>query len=222
MLSDLSGLSTQSGGDWASSLTAGQIILVANQTTASQNGVYVASASAWTLQSYMASNNVLVPSIQGVSLIANSIYTCINGGTSHNIAVALLENKSAGCAWNGTTSVSVTEPASGQTYPVNFDVAQNLGILVRVTTSNGVAANVQQAILDYAAGNIAGYSGLGCGTDVSPFEIAGAILNENPSYYISKVEVSLASPINYVTTTLPVAFNQVAYIPSTNITVIIT
>ena len=104
---------------------------------------------------------------------------------------------------------------------MQFDVASELAFLVRVTTKNGVAANIQQAIIDYAAGNIAGYSGLGCGTPVSPFEIAGAILAENPSYFITKVEVSYNSPISWQTTELLVAFNQIAYIPPSNITVVI-
>jgi hypothetical protein len=44
----LSGLSTQVGGDWPSALTAGDRILVKNQTAQAQNGIYAASASGWT------------------------------------------------------------------------------------------------------------------------------------------------------------------------------
>lgn len=43
----LSGLGTQAGGDWASSLTAGNRILVTDQSTASENGIYVAASGAW-------------------------------------------------------------------------------------------------------------------------------------------------------------------------------
>jgi len=43
----LSGLSIQVGGDWTSSLTAGDRILVKNQTAASENGIWVAAAGAW-------------------------------------------------------------------------------------------------------------------------------------------------------------------------------
>lgn len=45
---NLNGLGTQAGGDWSSGLTAGDIIFPKNQTTASQNGWYVAAAGAWT------------------------------------------------------------------------------------------------------------------------------------------------------------------------------
>ena len=44
----LSGLSTQAGGDWASSLTAGDRVLVKNQTLSQNNGIYIADSSTWT------------------------------------------------------------------------------------------------------------------------------------------------------------------------------
>lgn len=47
----LTGLNTQSGGDWASSLTAGDRVLVKNQTASQNNGIYVASSGAWTRSS---------------------------------------------------------------------------------------------------------------------------------------------------------------------------
>lgn len=44
----LSGLGTQAGGDWPGALTAGDRILSKDQTTGSQNGIYIAAAGAWT------------------------------------------------------------------------------------------------------------------------------------------------------------------------------
>ena len=44
----LSGLGIQAGGDWVSSLTAGDRILVKSQTNSAENGIYLASASGWT------------------------------------------------------------------------------------------------------------------------------------------------------------------------------
>jgi hypothetical protein len=43
----LSGLGTQAGGDWGVALTAGDRILPKDQTTGSQNGIYIAAAGAW-------------------------------------------------------------------------------------------------------------------------------------------------------------------------------
>jgi hypothetical protein len=44
----LSGLGTQANGDWGSTLTAGDRILVKNQTNQAQNGIYAAASSGWT------------------------------------------------------------------------------------------------------------------------------------------------------------------------------
>jgi hypothetical protein len=44
----LSGLGTQANGDWPSSLTVGDRILVRSQTNQAQNGIYAAAASGWT------------------------------------------------------------------------------------------------------------------------------------------------------------------------------
>lgn len=49
----LSGLAVQAGGDWASSLTAGDRVLVKNQSSSQFNGIYVASASTWARSSDM-------------------------------------------------------------------------------------------------------------------------------------------------------------------------
>jgi len=43
----LAGLGTQAGGDWSVALTAGNVVLVKNQTTASDNGWYIAASGAW-------------------------------------------------------------------------------------------------------------------------------------------------------------------------------
>lgn len=44
---NLSGLATQAGGDWPAALTAGDRVLVKDQTTGANNGLYVATAGAW-------------------------------------------------------------------------------------------------------------------------------------------------------------------------------
>lgn len=217
----LSGLGTQGGGDWPGSLTGGQIILVKNQTTGSQNGIYLANSSTWTRQAYNTTSSVIQGSNAGISMIANSIYTCVNGGTSGAIAAALLENKSSGCAWNGNNSVAVVEPVSNQTYTVLYDTPTAVPIIIQVTTPNGSVANIQQAILDYAAGNINGLAGFVVGADVSAFEIAGAIMSEYPNYYISLVQITPASPFAYGTGIIPIALDQIATITISNINVII-
>ena len=122
-------------------------------------------------------------------------------------------------AWNGNTTVNLVEPASGQTYPVQFDRPTQVGILIQVTTTNGNVQNIIQAILDYAAGAINGLGRYVIGADVSPFEIAGAIMSQYPSYYISSVQISLLSPVSYTTSIIPIGLNQIAYTQTSYITV---
>ncbi len=217
----LSGVSTQGGGEWSGSLTAGNIILVKDQSAPEQNGVWVAAAGAWARQSYNTAAAVILGSNLGISLISNSIYTCVDGGTDTDVAAALLENKSSGCAWNGGVPINIIEPASGQTYLVRFDRPTIISVVIKVTTSNGSTANITQSILDYAAGLIAGFRGFVVGADVSPFEIAGAITSQYPSYFISKVEVSLQSSVSYSTNTLVIGINEIAYTQQSYITVVV-
>ena len=223
----LSGLGTQSGGDWPSTLTAGQIILVKNQTTASQNGIWLAASGSWTRGPYNASGATIQGSLNGISMISHSVYACVNGGTSTAVAKALLENKSSGCGWNGSTTVNVTEPASGQVYPVSYDVPTQIPILVRVTLGANTAptnatTDVEQAVTDYAAGNVNGEPGLVVGGNVSPFEIAGAINSEFPTIYVRKVEVALASTVVWGTSEIIIGVNQIATITPVDITVLTT
>lgn len=159
--------------------------------------------------------------INGISMVGHSIYACVAGGSTTDIAAALLENKSSGCAWNGGTTVNVVEPASGQSYAVSFDVPDEIGILVKVTTTNGLAANIEQAILDYAAGLINGYAGFVVGADVSTWDIGGAILSRYPFYYLSNVQIALESTGIYQNSPIAIGVNQQAATQLSFLTVIV-
>lgn len=160
--------------------------------------------------------------IQGISMVAHSIWACVDGGTDLDVASALLENKSSGCAWNGAEEVEIVEPASGQTYTVKFDRPTAVPILIRVTTPNGVSQNIKNAILQYVAGELGGLQGFVVGSDVSPFEIAAAVNLAYPETFISKVEITLASaPSSWSTDTLVVAIDELATTLESSITVVI-
>lgn len=218
----LTGLGTQAGGDWSASLTAGNIILAKNQTDPTQNGIWVAASGAWARQAYNTAGSTILGSMSGISMKKNSIYTCVAGGTDLDVAAALLENKSSGCAWNGNNSISIIEPASGQSYGVQFDRPAIVSYLVRVTTTNGNAANIQQVILDWAAGNLNGFTGNVVGSNVSAFDIAGAINSVYPAYYLPNVEISLITPVAYQNSPIAIGLNQQAFTQLSYITVNIT
>lgn len=164
--------------------------------------------------------------IQNVTLVAHSIWVCVDGGTDLAVAETLNTKKTAGTAYNGATSVVVTDPTSGQVNTVLFDRPAVIPVLARITIrgNSEVAdpvASVIAAVLAYAAGLINNEPGFVVGAQVSPFELAGAITNLTPTINVNKVEVSYASPVNYITTELFIEIFQQPSISASSITVIV-
>ncbi|MFT8814370.1 baseplate J/gp47 family protein [Acetobacter fabarum] len=91
----------------------------------------------------------------GVSIPANSLFVCVNGGTDEAVALAIISKKPPGCSYTGTTSV--TDPNSAYhtppTYTVQFTRATDTPVFFAVSLqkNSGVpataAAEVQAAIL---------------------------------------------------------------------------
>lgn len=169
--------------------------------------------------------------IDGITMVSHSIYACVDGGTDLDVATALTAKKSGGCAYNnGASGDPVTQPVtqsiSGQTINVLFDRPDIIEILARATIrSTGAVQDpeslVKQAILDYANGQLDGEPGLVVGASVSPFELAGAVNREQPTIYVQKMEISLASPVAYQTTEIPIELWEKARISEGSISVII-
>ena len=119
----LSGLATQAGGDWASSLTAGNRILVKNQSSSQFNGIYVAASGAWTRALDM-DTWAEVPSsfvfIEDGSTLADTgwVTTANAGGTIDVTAMPWVQFSGAGTYTAGTgltltgTQFSLTSPVA--------------------------------------------------------------------------------------------------------------
>lgn len=152
--------------------------------------------------------------IDGVTLKPHSIYVCVEGGSDDDIARALLESKSLGAGWNGATTVSITEPVSGQRYDVSFDRAESVPVFVRVTARfNGLDAQtiIPAAIIAYKDGELDGDEGFTVGRNVSPFELAGAVNQVEPRLFVTRVEVSLDGQ-EWGMEEIPISIRQVAAI----------
>jgi uncharacterized phage protein gp47/JayE len=163
--------------------------------------------------------------IDGISMVAHSIWACVDGGTDAEVAASLLTNKTNGAAYNGAVTVNVVEPNSGQAYPVKFDRPTVKEVLVRVSVRQGTSTAdpqiaVRDAVMAYVNGEVPGERGFVVGGPVSPFEIAGGISFALPGMFVSKVEVSHLTPVSWQTTELAIAINEVAQTQSSSITVI--
>jgi len=159
--------------------------------------------------------------IDGISMVAKSIYACVQGGSDADVARALYDTKTVGAAYNGVTTVNVTDPFSGQITPVKFDRPTEIPVLVRVTVRNtplDVQTLVRDAIMDYVNGDLEGGMGLTVGTNVYPFEFSGACNQIEPSIVVTNVELS-TDGTTWSSAPLTVALDEVATLQRSSITV---
>ena len=103
----LSGLTTQTGGDWTTTLTVGDRILVKNQTAQEENGIYVASSTSWSRSADADTWAELVSAftfIQTGATLADSGWVCtVNaGGTLGVTPVTWVQFSAAGSYTAGT------------------------------------------------------------------------------------------------------------------------
>ena len=111
--------------------------------------------------------------------------------------MSLLNNKTDGANWNGAQTVTVVEPSSGQSYVVKFDRPTYVFIYGAMTIKQGTyTGNLQQdaaqAVADYFVGNVDGFAALGIGQNVSPFEIAAAVVSRCPGSIVMACNIGTA------------------------------
>ncbi|MEG2039681.1 MAG: baseplate J/gp47 family protein [Hafnia sp.] len=165
--------------------------------------------------------------IDGVTMKPHSIYVCVDGGTDAEIGEALLIAKSAGCGFNGTTTVNVTDSVSGQVYAVQFSRPEEITVLARVYVSSRAMSTVQiqnavrLAIVDYVRGEQDGEDGFTVGTDASPFELASGVNRTYPDIFIKKLEIANSTDQVFSTNTISVGIWQKAVTAESAVTVVI-
>ncbi|GAA0334368.1 baseplate J/gp47 family protein [Morganella psychrotolerans] len=156
-----------------------------------------------------------VPMIfEGVTMVPHSVYVCVEGGDSQEIAGALLRTKTIGAAFNGSEEIEVPEPVSGQTYNVKFDRAKEVVLFCRVTvkkTSVDAQTIIPAAVEAWANGETEGDGGLVVGREVSPFEISAGVNSAEPRLFVTRVELSL-NGTDWSSDTFPVKLTEVARI----------
>lgn len=161
--------------------------------------------------------------IEGVTLVAKSVYACVDGGADLDIATALLASKSGGCDWNGEELVQLIEPSSGQSYSVRFSRPEELTFFARFTIrSTTLDANtiIPAAVAAYGDGELVTGVGLGVGDDLAPFELGAAVNEVEPQIFVKKVETS-RDGITWTSDVTPILISQVARIPASSVRVVI-
>lgn len=116
------------------------------------------------VDAYVTENTTASPvTVGGQTLVANSVYVCASGGTDAAVAQAIWTRKAPGCAYTGSTTVTVTDTNSGYsipypTYTVKFQRPTSLPICFAVTMTNntGIPSN---ALAQVQAAIQSGFSG---------------------------------------------------------------
>ena len=177
----LSGLAVQAGGDWTSSLTAGDRILVKNQASSQFNGIYVASSTAWSRSADM-NTWAEVPSaftfIESGTTLADTgwVSTANQGGTINVTPMPWSQFSGAGSYLAGTgltltgntfsiTNTAVTAAAYGSSSQVaTFTVNAQGQLTLAANASISIAGSqVSSGTIDSArlSGSYSGITGIG-------------------------------------------------------------
>ncbi|CAN7373020.1 baseplate J/gp47 family protein [Bradyrhizobium sp. LjRoot220] len=116
------------------------------------------------LDAYVTENVTSSPiTVRGAAVAPKSLYVSAVGGTDLDVATAIWSKKAPGCAYNGNTTVTVTDNNSGYspplpTYDVQFERPASLPISFAVIIANSpqvpgnAAALIQTAIMSAFAG----------------------------------------------------------------------
>lgn len=170
--------------------------------------------------------------IDGIAMVPNSVWVCVDGGLNADIAAALYRSNSGGSNYNGAITVKAQDPFSGQTEDIKFDRPTAKPIVVRITgkITGGMTSNpeaiIKQAVVDYGAGKLEnGEPGFVLGEDVSPYEIASAINYRAPGIFISQVEIAVqpasGTQPTWQTTTMAIGLKEKATIGLASVLVVI-
>lgn len=164
--------------------------------------------------------------INGITVAANSIYVCVQGGDNTAVANAIFNAKGGGCGYTaGAVTVNITDPNSGQFCPVTYDRPTAIPLQCQVTcvlpNTTFTANDVIQALLGYQAGLISGQQGFVMGSPASPWDMASGITSEIPGIVINNFQIGLLGG-TLSTSEINIGLNQIATLAASSITVIAT
>jgi len=136
--------------------------------------------------------------IDGVTMLPNSIYVCVDGASDEDVANALYEYKTLGVPYNNGASadpkeITIVAPDSGQNYIAKFDRPDEITVAIQITVKSDTSATnqipiIKDAILQYANSAIR-LEGFKVGNDVSPFEIVQYVANST-SFFVTNCLVT--------------------------------
>lgn len=161
--------------------------------------------------------------IENITLIPNSIFLCIDGGSDEDIAYALYNSKTLGCGYNGNTSVTIVPDDADIPYVATFQRPSLVNVYIKITvkvisTGQNPISVVKESILNYANG-LTEDDGFSVGNDVSSFELSSSIAVQT-GFFVTAVETSLDN-ITFDSATKTIELDEKAQTFDSFITVIV-
>lgn len=195
----LSGLGTQANGDWPSTLTAGDRILVKNQTNQAQNGIYAAASSSWTRTadmndwaevpgaftfieagtSLLNTGWVTTAASTGTIGVTNMPWTQFSGAGTYSAGTGLsLIGTTFSIANTGVTAASYGSASQTLTATVN---AQGQLSALAATNIAIAASQITSGTIDTAriSGNYSGITGVGTLVNLTVTNTISGSINGN-------------------------------------------
>ncbi len=165
---------------------------------------------------------------RNITMPAHSIYICVDGGKEQDVAQAIYDTRSLGCAYassNNETTVgtgteaediyfdNLTADGGGYTVPIYVNIT------VKTGSTSDLREAVKNAIQSYANNEIPSVDGLKLGVNVNAFEIACAINDQIPELFVQSVKIGTEdTDINY--DNIAIGVNEKATISIDDITVV--
>lgn len=136
-----------------------------------------------------------------------AVWVCVAGNPrQQDVAEALYDAHMMSCPWdygsagNGNPvaspgGVTVVDPISNVSYQVKWTtpILWDTYVIATISKCTSAASPIQgsqNAIIEYAKGDMPGEEGFVVGASVSGFELAGAILRTLPGLYVKSVQVA--------------------------------
>lgn len=148
--------------------------------------------------------------LDNISIPAHSVYVCVNGGNSEEIAQALYSVKSAGCGWCGNTTVTITDTIYETLNTVTYQTPTSIPFAVSVDATNIESSNsnletaIQDVVVNYFNNQYLslGYQKVGIRATISAFTLASLLKSQISGIVINSLQVGLVTPAIHATATL--------------------
>lgn len=167
---------------------------------------------------YIDSNRTnVIKDVDGYKLSPHSVFIAVIGGNNNNIAKAIYDTVSAGCDYNGNTSVKVTDEYTGAVEQVTFLRPDILQVYVKVTLKDkkSLPNEYEDLIKEAVYNNFYGLDNV----EIADEPLLRVVMNDN--VYASRFVVSILNQdinnvLNVLISTDNENFSNMVHIPCYN------